>query len=90
MAEILVLGAGLNGLATAMLLAGDGHRVTILEAGREAGGVARRIDAGGAHVDLGPTILADLEPRMKFHHFLRVGDKLLILGEPDERLPQRR
>lgn len=31
MAEILVLGAGLNGLVTAMLLAGDGHRVTILE-----------------------------------------------------------
>ncbi|MEU4291761.1 FAD-dependent oxidoreductase [Kribbella sp. NPDC026596] len=31
MAEILVLGAGLNGLATAMLLARDGHSVTILE-----------------------------------------------------------
>jgi 2-polyprenyl-6-methoxyphenol hydroxylase-like FAD-dependent oxidoreductase len=31
MAEILVLGAGLNGLVTAMLLAHDGHGVTILE-----------------------------------------------------------
>ena len=31
MAEVLVLGAGLNGLATAMLLARDGHRVTVLE-----------------------------------------------------------
>ena len=31
MAEILVLGAGLNGLVTAMLLARDGHSVTILE-----------------------------------------------------------
>ena len=31
MAEVLVLGAGLNGLATAMLLALDGHRVTVLE-----------------------------------------------------------
>src|SRR5689334_15052197 len=30
-AEILVLGAGLNGLSTAMLLARDGHQVTILE-----------------------------------------------------------
>ncbi|TDO46877.1 2-polyprenyl-6-methoxyphenol hydroxylase-like FAD-dependent oxidoreductase [Kribbella sp. VKM Ac-2527] len=31
MAEILVLGAGLNGLVTAMLLARDGHSVTVLE-----------------------------------------------------------
>jgi phytoene dehydrogenase-like protein len=40
MAEVLVLGAGLNGLATAMLLAGDGHTVTVLErdAAEPAGG----------------------------------------------------
>ncbi|MGP3919060.1 FAD-dependent oxidoreductase [Nonomuraea sp. 10N515B] len=31
MAEIVVLGAGLNGLAAAMLLANDGHRVTVVE-----------------------------------------------------------
>src|SRR5690348_8584354 len=30
-AEILVLGAGLTGLSTAMLLARDGHQVTVLE-----------------------------------------------------------
>jgi len=31
MARILVLGAGLGGLTTAMLLARDGHQVTVLE-----------------------------------------------------------
>jgi 2-polyprenyl-6-methoxyphenol hydroxylase-like FAD-dependent oxidoreductase len=31
MTEVLVLGAGLNGLTTAMLLARQGHRVTVLE-----------------------------------------------------------
>ena len=31
MAEIVVMGAGLNGLTTGMLLARDGHRVTVLE-----------------------------------------------------------
>src|SRR5690349_15478080 len=30
-AEILVLGAGLSGLSTAMLLAREGHQVTVLE-----------------------------------------------------------
>jgi 2-polyprenyl-6-methoxyphenol hydroxylase-like FAD-dependent oxidoreductase len=31
MARIVVLGAGLNGLSTALLLAHDGHPVTVLE-----------------------------------------------------------
>lgn len=31
MSDVLVLGAGLNGLATALLLARDGHQVTVLE-----------------------------------------------------------
>jgi 2-polyprenyl-6-methoxyphenol hydroxylase-like FAD-dependent oxidoreductase len=30
-AEVLVLGAGLTGLSTAMLLARDGHQVTVIE-----------------------------------------------------------
>ncbi len=31
MAKIVVLGAGLNGLCTALLLARDGHTVTVFE-----------------------------------------------------------
>jgi phytoene dehydrogenase-like protein len=34
----------------------------VLEAQAEAGGKARRVEAGGARVDIGPTILTDLEP----------------------------
>lgn len=62
MSRIVVVGAGFAGLAAATALGARGHRVTIVEASGEAGGMARRIEAGGALVDLGPTILTDLEP----------------------------
>ena len=41
-ARIIVLGAGVCGLAAGMLLRRDGHEVTVLE--RDAGGVPRSID----------------------------------------------
>lgn len=62
MSHVVVIGAGFAGLAAAAALAARGHRVTILEADRGAGGEARRVEAGGALVDLGPTILTDLGP----------------------------
>lgn len=46
MARILVLGAGLGGLSTAMLLARDGHEVTVLE--RDPGGPPDDLDPAGA------------------------------------------
>jgi 2-polyprenyl-6-methoxyphenol hydroxylase-like FAD-dependent oxidoreductase len=47
MADVLVLGAGLNGLATAMLLARDNHHVTLLErdAAEPRGGAAELWEA---------------------------------------------
>jgi phytoene dehydrogenase-like protein len=62
MSRVVVVGAGFAGLAAAIALAARGHRVTIIEARPAAGGVARQAEIGGARVDLGPTILTDLEP----------------------------
>jgi phytoene desaturase len=62
MSHVVVIGAGFAGLAAATALAARGHQVTIVEAGSQAGGAARRVEARGATVDLGPTILTDLGP----------------------------
>jgi phytoene dehydrogenase-like protein len=60
--RVVVVGGGLAGLSAALALAARRHAVTILEAGAEAGGHARRVEAAGARIDVGPTVLVDLEP----------------------------
>jgi phytoene desaturase len=60
--SVLVIGAGFAGLSAATALAARGYPVRVLDAADEVGGKAHAIDAAGARVDLGPTILADLEP----------------------------
>jgi 1-hydroxycarotenoid 3,4-desaturase len=55
-ARIAVIGAGIGGLASAALLAAQGHRVTVLEKESHTGGKVRQIGVGGAQVDAGPTV----------------------------------
>ena len=57
--HVAVVGAGFAGLAAAGALAARGHAVTLFEADADAGGKARRIEAAGALVDVGPTLLTD-------------------------------
>ena len=52
-ADVVIVGAGIGGLAAAIELAREGLAVTVLEAAPEVGGKMRRI----AGVDAGPTVL---------------------------------
>ena len=55
--EVVVIGAGLAGLAAALHLAGRGRAVTVVERETFPGGRAGRLDTAGYRIDTGPTVL---------------------------------
>ncbi len=69
MSRVVVIGAGIAGLATAALLGRDGHEVTVYEASDTIGGRAGRWDAAGFRFDTGPSWY--LMPEV-FEHFYRL------------------
>jgi protoporphyrinogen oxidase len=62
MAKVVVLGAGAMGLAAAYQAARSGHTVTVLEAAREAGGMAAHFDLAGLSIE-------------RFYHFVCKADE---------------
>ncbi|WP_441246540.1 phytoene desaturase family protein [Kitasatospora sp. McL0602] len=57
MARIVIIGAGMSGLAAASRLATLGHRVTVCEASGTYGGRLGRYERDGFAFDTGPTLL---------------------------------
>jgi len=56
----VVIGAGISGLLSALVLAKEGHRVTLLERESDVGGVCRSYRVGPYTVDTGPHIITRL------------------------------
>ena len=54
--HVIVVGAGVGGLVSALLLAHSGVRVTLVDAASAPGGKMRQVNVGGALVDSGPTV----------------------------------
>ena len=55
--SVVVVGAGLSGLSSAMHLAGAGYRVTVVEAGDVPGGRQGTLAKDGFRFDTGPVVL---------------------------------
>lgn len=55
--RVVVVGAGLGGLAATAHLVGDGHDVTVVERGARPGGRAGLIERDGFRLDNGPAVL---------------------------------
>lgn len=54
--RVIVVGAGIGGLAAAAILARRGADVTVLERAGGPGGKIRTVEAGGRPIDAGPTV----------------------------------
>ncbi|WP_324789566.1 phytoene desaturase family protein [Streptomyces sp. H51] len=72
--HVVVVGAGLSGLAAALHLLGAGRRVTLVERDESPGGRAGRLVRGGYRIDTGPTVLT--MPHLADEAFAAVGDSL--------------
>jgi phytoene desaturase len=55
--RVVVLGAGLGGLAASALLAKAGFDVTVIEKNAWVGGKSRRIEVAGQRIDTGPSLV---------------------------------
>jgi 1-hydroxycarotenoid 3,4-desaturase len=54
--RVIVVGAGMGGLTSALLLAARGLDVTVIEKANTPGGKMRQVDINGTLVDAGPTV----------------------------------
>lgn len=55
--SVIIIGAGIGGLAAAALLSAHGIRVTLFERLNSAGGKMRTVPSEAGDVDAGPTVL---------------------------------
>ena len=74
MARIVVVGAGMGGLAVSARLAAQGHQVTICEQAAEVGGKLGRFERDGFAFDTGPSLLT--LPAVYRDLFLKTGTQL--------------
>jgi len=72
--RVVVIGAGLGGLAIALRLAGEGRKVTVCERAEQPGGKMGRMEIDGFRFDTGPSLIT--MPRVFHALFEAVGERM--------------
>ncbi|MFD8566933.1 phytoene desaturase family protein [Streptomyces sp. NPDC059639] len=72
--HVVVVGAGLSGLAAALHLLGAGRKVTLVERDDQPGGRAGLLSRQGYRIDTGPTVMT--MPHLADEAFAAVGERL--------------
>ena len=83
--RVIVLGAGLAGLATAYELSRRGHRVTVLEKQGHVGGMASSWQVGPYWLDHGPHRFHSRDPEL-IRHLYEVLDEEVVIRERRSRI----
>ncbi|HIQ36953.1 MAG TPA: NAD(P)/FAD-dependent oxidoreductase [Desulfocapsa sulfexigens] len=81
MKKIVIIGSGIGGLSTAIILAGLGHDVTVLEKNRQPGGLLRSYTRDGIECETGVHYLGSLDNGQvlrKFFDYLGVTDSIPV------------
>ncbi len=71
---VLVIGAGIGGIATAARLAKRGYHVTVLEKNEQSGGRCGRMQVGGYTFDTGATLF--MMPEQYAATFTDLGERM--------------
>lgn len=74
MKSVIVIGAGIGGLAAAGRLARQGYQVTVLEKADQPGGRVARLEKDGYRFDTGPTLF--LMPEVFTETYSALGEKI--------------
>jgi phytoene desaturase len=75
MVSVVVIGAGIGGIATASRLARHGFQVAVVEKNEQAGGRCGRLDKDGHRLDTGPSLF--LMPELYAQTFADLGERIV-------------
>ena len=83
--DAIIIGAGLGGLSTGVVLAKNGYRVTVLEQGGQPGGCLQCFTCQGVKFETGMHFIGSAAEGQTLHrllHYLEVDLSLIHISEP--------